>query len=53
MCLPRLEISHHATVWDRKERGGFLELAELKRLVRDVIAPDRELGHSDHRPAST
>ncbi|HWC81503.1 MAG TPA: SelT/SelW/SelH family protein [Pseudonocardiaceae bacterium] len=37
-------------VWDRKERGGFPELAELKRLVRDVIAPDRELGHSDHRP---
>ena len=39
-------------VWDRKERGGFPELAELKRLVRDVIAPDRELGHSDHRPAT-
>lgn len=34
-------------VWDRKQRGGFPELAELKQLVRDMIAPDRELGHSD------
>jgi selenoprotein W-related protein len=41
-----------ALVWDRKERGGFPELAELKQLVRDVIAPDRELGHSDRRPGS-
>jgi selenoprotein W-related protein len=40
------------TVWCRKERGGFPELAELKRLVRDVIAPDRDLGHSDRRPPS-
>lgn len=36
-----------APVWDRKERGGFPELAPLKQLVRDLIAPDRELGHSD------
>ncbi len=35
------------TVWSRKERGGFPELAELKRLVRDRIAPDRRLGHSE------
>lgn len=41
------------TVWDRKEQGGFPELSELKRLVRDLIAPDRELGHSDHRPPTT
>ncbi len=36
-------------LWDRKEQG-FPPLPELKRLVRDRIAPDRELGHSD-RPA--
>ncbi|MFG1604622.1 SelT/SelW/SelH family protein [Actinoplanes sp. NPDC049265] len=35
------------TIWSRKERHGFPELAELKRLVRDRIAPDRDLGHSD------
>jgi selenoprotein W-related protein len=37
------------TLWSRKAHG-FPELAELKRLVRDRIAPDLGLGHSD-RPA--
>ncbi|MET0236883.1 MAG: SelT/SelW/SelH family protein [Kibdelosporangium sp.] len=36
-----------ATVWSRKEQGGFPELAGLKQLVRDRIAPDRDLGHVD------
>ena len=34
-------------VWSRKEQGGFPEIAELKRLVRDRIAPGRALGHAD------
>jgi len=34
-------------VWSRKARGRFPELAELKRLVRDRIAPRKDLGHSD------
>ncbi len=34
-------------LWSRKERGGFPELKELKQLVRDRIAPGRNLGHSD------
>lgn len=34
-------------VWDRREDGGFPEISELKRRVRDVIAPDRSLGHHD------
>lgn len=34
-------------VWSRKERGRFPEMKELKRLVRDRVAPDRSLGHSD------
>ncbi|MQA87039.1 MAG: SelT/SelW/SelH family protein [Streptosporangiales bacterium] len=33
-------------IWDRRQRG-FPELRELKQLVRDRIAPDRDLGHSD------
>jgi len=33
-------------LWDRKERG-FPELPVLKRLVRDRVAPDRALGHTD------
>jgi selenoprotein W-related protein len=36
------------TIWSRKAQG-FPDLAELKRLVRDRVAPDRDLGHSDHR----
>lgn len=36
-------------IWSRKEEGGFPEITELKRRVRDVIAPDRDLGHSEKR----
>jgi selenoprotein W-related protein len=36
-------------IWSRREQHGFPDLAELKRLVRDRIAPDRDLGHSDRR----
>jgi len=34
-------------VWSREQEGRFPELKELKQLVRDRIAPDRHLGHSD------
>ncbi len=34
-------------VWCRSERGRFPEAAELKRAVRDIIAPDQTLGHSE------
>ena len=36
-----------ALVWCRKAEGGFPEAKELKQRVRDLVAPDRELGHSD------
>jgi len=36
-----------AVVWSRASEGRFPELKELKQLVRDRIAPDRALGHSD------
>jgi selenoprotein W-related protein len=35
------------TIWSRKEERRFPEMAELKQRLRDRIAPDRELGHSD------
>jgi selenoprotein W-related protein len=35
------------TVWSRKAAGRFPELKELKQLVRDRVAPGKELGHSD------
>jgi selenoprotein W-related protein len=34
-------------VWERKRDGGFPEAKVLKQRVRDVIDPDRDLGHSD------
>ena len=36
-------------IYSRKEAGRFPESKELKQLVRDRIAPDRPLGHSDSR----
>jgi predicted Rdx family selenoprotein len=40
------------TLWDRRQDGGFPETKELKRRVRDVIEPGRNLGHVD-RDAKT
>lgn len=34
-------------VFDRKEKGRFPEIKELKQLVRDVVNPEKSLGHSD------
>lgn len=34
-------------VFDRKEQGRFPEIKELKQLVRDVVSPEKSLGHSD------
>lgn len=34
-------------VWSRAAEGRFPELKELKQRIRDVVAPDRPLGHSD------
>lgn len=39
-------------LWDRKRDGGFPEASELKRLVRDRIQPDRNLGHCEIAPPS-
>jgi selenoprotein W-related protein len=35
------------TIWSRKAEGGFPDLPELKRLVRDRVAPSRHLGHTE------
>jgi selenoprotein W-related protein len=34
-------------VFSRTEAGRFPESKELKQLVRDIVAPGRDLGHSD------
>ncbi|MFQ5618632.1 MAG: SelT/SelW/SelH family protein [Rhodospirillales bacterium] len=35
------------TVWSRADEGRFPEMKELKQRVRDRVAPERDLGHSD------
>ena len=35
------------TIWSRAEKGRFPEIKEIKQLVRDRIAPGKDLGHSD------
>jgi selenoprotein W-related protein len=37
------------TIWSRAAEGRFPEIKELKQLVRDCVAPGRDLGHSDRR----
>lgn len=34
-------------VFDRKVYGGFPEIKELKQIIRDKVAPGKNLGHSD------
>ena len=35
------------SIWNRKRDGGFPEIGELKRRIRDQVAPQRALGHTD------
>lgn len=39
-------------IWPRKEKNGFPEIKILKQLVRDAIAPKKELGHIDRKKES-
>jgi selenoprotein W-related protein len=34
-------------IWSRQEAGRFPDIKELKQLVRDIVSPERDLGHSD------
>jgi len=34
-------------VWSRKGEGRFPEITELKQRVRDLVAPEMDLGHAD------
>ncbi|MFQ5598891.1 MAG: SelT/SelW/SelH family protein [Nitrospiria bacterium] len=43
------EIRVNTTLlWSRSTQGRFPELKEIKQLVRDHIAPDKDIGHSDN-----
>jgi selenoprotein W-related protein len=34
-------------IWERKRDGGFPSPKELKQRVRDLLFPERDLGHID------
>jgi selenoprotein W-related protein len=36
-------------IWSRQAQGRFPDIVELKRLVRDRVAPEKDLGHLDRR----
>ena len=36
-------------IFDRKELGGFPEIKEIKQLVRDIVNPEKSLGHADRK----
>ncbi|WP_420963683.1 SelT/SelW/SelH family protein [Brucella sp. IR073] len=38
-----------ALIWERKRDGGFPEAKVLKQRVRDIVWPERDLGHSDRK----
>lgn len=40
-------------IYDRKQNGGFPEITQLKQLVRDKVAPEKSLGHSDKKTGNT
>jgi selenoprotein W-related protein len=45
----RIELDD-TVLWNRKTDGGFPDIAQLKRRVRDAVAPDMTLGHTDVTP---
>lgn len=42
-------IANGHIIWSRKDMGRFPEITELKQRVRDVIAPDKDLGCIDRK----
>lgn len=46
----RFEIlCNNQTIWKRKTDGGFPEAKILKQRVRDIIVPEKNLGHVDSK----
>jgi selenoprotein W-related protein len=36
-------------LWNKKQAGRYPEPKEIKQLIRDRIAPGKDLGHSDRK----
>ncbi len=37
-------------LWERKRDGGFPDIKVLKQRVRDIVNPNKDLGHSESTP---
>jgi selenoprotein W-related protein len=46
-------LADDVIIFDRKQHGGFAEVKELKQMIRDIISPGKDLGHSDKKPPQT
>jgi selenoprotein W-related protein len=40
-------------IWERNRDGGFPDSKTLKQRVRDIIEPERGLGHADRKGDAT
>jgi selenoprotein W-related protein len=47
--VSRDETESERVLWDRSVEGRFPEAKEVKQAVRDVVNPDKDLGHSDKK----
>lgn len=36
-------------IWSRVDAGRFPDIKELKQIIRDKIAPEKDLGHSEKK----
>ena len=39
---------NQSLIFSRKEENGFIDVAIIKQRIRDLIDPDRNLGHVDN-----
>jgi selenoprotein W-related protein len=39
-------------LWSRKAEGRFPDIKQLKQIVRDAVAPEKPLGHSEKKAES-
>ena len=35
-------------IWERSKKGGMPTIKEIKQNVRDIVAPEKDLGHIDN-----
>ena len=45
--ISKTDLNVEKVLWDRSIEGRFPEAKEVRQAVRDVVNPDKDLGHSD------